>query len=62
MIFFGYLQVALLLSGEIRMHVHISMLDFLKVALYLIIFGFFWHLVSYQNADKEWGKAMTFIF
>ena len=51
------------------MHVHIGAFEFLSVAGYIVIFGFFWRsLSSYLAARDEdstlatIGKAMSFIF
>lgn len=44
------------------MHVHISTLDFLSTALNIIIFGFFWRLLSIKLAGNAVGKAMGFIY
>lgn len=44
------------------MHVHISPVEFLTTAAYLIIFGFFWRTLAARWADNSVGKAMAFIY
>lgn len=44
------------------MHVHISVLEFLTVAAYLIIFGFLWRSAAAAYADRPLGKAMATIY
>jgi hypothetical protein len=36
--------------------------EFLKVAMYVVIFGFFWRLISARCADKPIGQAMAYIY
>ena len=36
--------------------------EFLKVAAYIIIFGFFWRTLASKWADKPIGQAMATIF
>ncbi len=36
--------------------------EFLKVAAYIIIFGFFWRTISSRMADKPLGQAMGAIY
>jgi hypothetical protein len=43
-------------------HVHVDVLDFLTVALYVIIFGFVWRTLSARMADRPLGQAMSFIY
>lgn len=44
------------------MHVHISMLSAVITSLYVVIFAFFWRLVSAHMSETNVGKAMSFIF
>lgn len=44
------------------MHVHISFLEFLTTAAYIIIFGFLWRAAAARWADKPIGKAMATIY
>lgn len=43
-------------------HVHISALTFLIIALYVIIFGIVWRVISTRFADTTVGKAMSVIY
>lgn len=43
-------------------HLHISALSFLIVALYIVMFGIMWRLISGWCADKPIGKAMAAIY
>jgi hypothetical protein len=36
--------------------------EFLKVAAYIIIFGFFWRVIAARLADKPIGQAMGYIY
>lgn len=36
--------------------------EFIKVAAYIIIFGFFWRTIASRMADKPLGKAMATIY
>jgi hypothetical protein len=46
------------------MRIEIGALDFMVVACYIIIFGFFWRFVSARLAanDSPVGKAMAWIY
>lgn len=44
------------------MHVHVSPVEFLTVAAYIIIFGFFWRSLAARWSDNPVGQAMAFIF
>ena len=44
------------------MHLHIDAVDFVKTALYVIIFGFFWRTLAARWSNNAYGKAMAFIF
>lgn len=44
------------------MHVHVGILKGLLTFLDVIIFGFFWRLISMSNADTSVGQAMAFIY
>lgn len=43
-------------------HLHISALNFLVFALYLIVFGITWRTLSSRYSDTTIGKAMSVIF
>ena len=36
--------------------------DFLTVAAYVVIFGFFWRTLAARLSDTKVGQAMAFIF
>ena len=44
------------------MHVHISPVEFLSTAAFLIIFGFLWRSLAAKWADNRVGQAMAFIY
>lgn len=44
------------------MHVHISPVEFLAVACYLVIFGFFWRTLAARWSENPVGKAMAFVY
>lgn len=44
------------------MHVHVSAVEFLTVAAYVVIFGFLWRTLAARWADKPVGAAMAYIF
>lgn len=44
------------------MHVHVSPVEFLTVACYLVIFGFLWRSLAARWSDKPVGQAMAFIY
>jgi hypothetical protein len=44
------------------MHVHVSPVEFLSVAAYMVIFGFAWRTIAAKNADTAVGKAMAYIY
>lgn len=44
------------------MHVHVSPVEFLSVAAYLVIFGFAWRTIAAKTADTSVGKAMAYIY
>lgn len=43
-------------------HLHISALNFLVVALYIIVFGIVWRTISTRYSDTTIGKAMSVIY
>lgn len=43
-------------------HVHVSALSFLITALYIIIFGILWRLISARYSETSFGKAMSVIY
>lgn len=44
------------------MHVHVSPVEFVTFAAYLVIFGFAWRSLALRWADKPIGQAMAYIF
>jgi hypothetical protein len=44
------------------MHVHVSPIEFLTVAAYLVIFGFLWRSLAARWSDNNVGQAMAFIY
>lgn len=44
------------------MHVHVGLLKSLLGFLDVIVFGFFWRVISLNNADTPVGQAMAFIY
>lgn len=44
------------------MHVHVSPVEFLTVAAYLVIFGFFWRTLAARWSENKVGQAMAFIY
>lgn len=44
------------------MHVHISPVEFLSTAAYIIIFGFLWRTLASRWSDNPVGQAMAYIF
>lgn len=44
------------------MHVHVSPVEFLAIACYLVIFGFLWRTLAARLADKPIGQAMAYIY
>jgi len=42
--------------------VHVSPVEFLTVAAYLVIFGFFWRTLAARWSDNNVGQAMAFIY
>lgn len=44
------------------MHVHIGVADFLIVAAYLLILGFFLRTLAARYADTPFGEALAFIY
>lgn len=44
------------------MHVHVSPVEFLTIAAYLVIFGFFWRSLSARWSERPIGQAMAFIY
>lgn len=44
------------------MHVHVSPVEFLTTACYLVIFGFLWRSLSARWSEKPIGQAMAFIY
>lgn len=44
------------------MHLHVGLIDALKVFSSVIIIGFFWRLLASTYADTSFGKAMAFVY
>ena len=44
------------------MHVHVGLLKALMTFLDVIVVGFFWRLLAFNNADSAIGQAMAFIY
>lgn len=44
------------------MQIHVSPVEFLTVACYVVIFGFLWRSLAARWSDKPVGQAMAFIF
>lgn len=44
------------------MHVHISPVEFLETACFVVIFGFLWRTLAARWSDKPVGQAMAFIY
>lgn len=44
------------------MHVHVSPVEFLTTAAFIVIFGFLWRSLSARWADNNVGQAMAFIY
>ncbi len=44
------------------MHVHVSPVEFLKVAAFVVIFGFAWRTTAARLSDNAVGQAMAYIY
>lgn len=44
------------------MHVHVSAVSAFVAFLSVLIFGFFWRLVSMKLAGNKLGEAMAFLY
>lgn len=44
------------------MHVHVSPVEFLKVASFVVIFGFLWRSLAARMSDNAVGQAMAYIY
>lgn len=44
------------------MHVHISPVEFLATAAYLVVFGFLWRSLAARWSENPVGQAMAFIY
>lgn len=44
------------------MRIHVSPVEFLTVACYLVIFGFFWRSLASRWSDRPVGQAMAYIY
>lgn len=45
-----------------HMNIHVSPVEFLTTACYVIIFGFMWRSLSARWSENAYGQAMAFIF
>lgn len=44
------------------MHAHVGILKTVLTFLDVIIVGFFWRLIAFNNADSPVGQAMAFLY
>jgi len=44
------------------MHIHVSPVEFLTTAAYLVIFGFLWRTAAARLSDNKVGQAMAYIY
>jgi len=44
------------------MHVHVSPVEFLQVAAFIVIFGFLWRSLAARWSDNKVGQAMAYIY
>ena len=44
------------------MHVHVSPVEFLTTACYVVIFGFLWRSLAARWSDNAVGQGMAYIF
>lgn len=44
------------------MHLHIGILEAVRVFLEVIIIGFFWRVIAGHNANNAVGQGMAFIY
>ena len=44
------------------MHVHLGILEAVRVFLYVIVIGFFWRTIAAHNHDNDVGQAMAFLY
>lgn len=44
------------------MHVHVSPLEFLQSAAFIVIFGFLWRTLAAKMSDNQVGQAMAYIY
>lgn len=44
------------------MHVHVSPVEFLTTAAFVVIFGFAWRTLAAKWAEKPIGQAMAYIY
>lgn len=44
------------------MHVHIGVVHGMTIFASVIVFGFFWRLISFRYADTPLGQGMAFIY
>ena len=48
-------------TGRFDMHTHVGITSFLVAFCYLIIAAFLWRIASAYLAERDIGKAMSFI-
>lgn len=44
------------------MHIHLGIVEGLRVFAYVLVAGFFWRLISAHLSDTSTGQAMSFIY
>lgn len=44
------------------LHIHVGALDGAKVFLYVLIFGFFWRVITGLLSDSPIGQGMAFLY
>lgn len=44
------------------MHIHVSPVEFLTTACYVVIFGFLWRSLAARWSDNSVGQGMAYIF
>ena len=43
-------------------HVHVGVVEFITVACYVVIFSFFWRVLSARLSDRPVGRAMAAVY
>lgn len=44
------------------MHIHVGIVDAVKIFSVVVVLGFFWRVVASKNSDNALGQAMAFIY